>query len=607
VHSIAEHANSPSPSPSHDPLPPSAPPTVHDTDFSGGDPGFTRSLTGNTTYNEDVTYDLDLDPDFDASLRCFSCSDLTFAHGQFPIGHESVNLDTAAPFPVPSDHHAPSFHTHSVDDSTPSPEGPIAQIDGGSQATTTGERHYLWSYRPYSGDYTLTDAGGRKHHPTGTGYLKIPTTTGHHFAPCYYTPTLPTIISPAHLTRRPEMQSYTIACFPDCHSKSKLVLHHHARTSQNVTIPMITNGGITFSYPLLLPTDAQHMQCALPTGAAYQCRALSSTAIDAPTLSVHTLNRDAQRILWHNQLGHIHHRRISELHKHVQGIPKIDMPNELEQCPTCLLAKARRSARSTDDSRRATICNQGISVDFGFIIQQSTDSKRYNQYKGLHGQTCYVLVADHYSGMLYGKTFKTKAPPIIWLNGWLATHAPVCPDKYVRLDQGGDLARCREVTNLFRNAGYRVEITGAGDSAQNGPVERPHQTIAAGIRALLLGADLELTFWPYAFHHFLRLYNITPHAGRKVTPHELQYGEPPDLSRLRTFGCRVYVYPPGKRSAKLATHVDRGIFLGYQQTMQNILYFDLSTKQVKVNTHARFDEGMNDLPTLPPNAEYLLR
>jgi hypothetical protein len=74
---------------------------------------------------------------------------------------------------------------------------------------------------------------------------------------------------------------------------------------------------------------------------------------------------------------------------------------------------------------------KGTSVDFGFIIQQSNDSHRYNQYKGLHGHTWYVLLADHFSGMLYGKTFKTKAPPISWLNGWLATHAHVCPDRYV--------------------------------------------------------------------------------------------------------------------------------------------------------------------------------
>jgi hypothetical protein len=272
-----------------------------------------------------------------------------------------------------------------------------------------------------------------------------------------------------------------------------------------------------------------------------------------------------------------------------------------------MIAKARRTAQSTDDSPHATVCNQGISVDFGFIIQQSTNSKRYNQYQGLNGETCYILIADHYSGTLYGKAFRTKAPPIEWLNQWLALRAPPCPNKYVRFDQGGELARCSAVLDLFCNAGYSIEITGAGNSAQNGPVERPHQTIADGIRALLIGANLSPKFWPYAFRHFLRLYNMTPHAGRAITPFQICFDQVPDLSRLRTFGCRVYVRPPGTRTAKLAPHVDRGIFLGYEQTLKNIVYFDLATNTVKVNTHAQFDEGMNDVPTLPPNAEYLNR
>jgi hypothetical protein len=41
--------------------------------------------------------------------------------------------------------------------------------------------------------------------------------------------------------------------------------------------------------------------------------------------------------------------------------------------------------------------------------------------------------------------------------------------------------------------------------------------------------------------------------------------------------------------------------------LKNIIYFDLATGTVKINTHAQFDEGMNDIPTLPPNAEYLNR
>jgi hypothetical protein len=142
---------------------------------------------------------------------------------------------------------------------------------------------------------------------------------------------------------------------------------------------------------------------------------------------------------------------------------------------------------------------------------------------------------------------------------------------------------------------------------QNGPVERQHQTPADGMRSMLHGAGLGPEFWPYAFYHFIRLTNMTPHARSDKSPHELRTGSQPDFSLLRTFGCRVYVKPPSPHPAKLAIHSNMGVFLGYSKTMQNIFYYDLSTKEVKLTTNAQFDEGMNDLATLPPNTEYLLR
>ena len=40
-----------------------------------------------------------------------------------------------------------------------------------------------------------------------------------------------------------------------------------------------------------------------------------------------------------------------------------------------------------------------------------------------------------------------------------------------------------------------------------------------------------------------------------------------------------------------------------------ILWYDLETARVKIAKHARFDEGMNDLPTdqIPPNVVHLQR
>jgi hypothetical protein len=54
-------------------------------------------------------------------------------------------------------------------------------------------------------------------------------------------------------------------------------------------------------------------------------------------------------------------------------------------------------------------------------------------------------------------------------------------------------------------------------------------------------------------------------------------------------------------------HVAKEIFLGYAKTWKYILWYNLSSHNVKLATHARFDEGMNDMPSLPPNAAFLKR
>ena len=82
------------------------------------------------------------------------------------------------------------------------------------------------------------------------------------------------------------------------------------------------------------------------------------------------------------------------------------------------------------------------------------------------------------------------------------------------MDLGGELGRSNEVIQLFEQAGYNIKFTSPNHSHQNGPVERPHQTIATALRTMLHGADLDVKYWPYAFHHYIRTYNATPHGYR---------------------------------------------------------------------------------------------
>jgi hypothetical protein len=324
---------------------------------------------------------------------------------------------------------------------------------------------------------------------------------------------------------------------------------------------------------------------------------------------IRQITREQQRILWHQRLGHIHPRRISQAHKYADGIPAIANANDLEKCPICARAKLHKAARSDKNSRRATQCFQGISIDFGFIVQSSNaDSSRVKRLQGINGETCYCLLVDHYSGMLFGQCFQSKAPPIQFLTQWLATHGLPndIPDRYVRFDLGGELGRCHDVIQLFTNAGYNVEPTAPDSSHQNGPGERPHRTIADAIRTMLAGAALPPKFWPYAFNHFLRIYNVTVHGDKTASPFEICSDRKPDLSLLRVFGCRVYALPARpRRPAKIISDARTGIFLGFAKTLKNIIYYDTETETIKTAQHVIFDEAMLDTDQPPPNARLL--
>jgi hypothetical protein len=322
---------------------------------------------------------------------------------------------------------------------------------------------------------------------------------------------------------------------------------------------------------------------------------------------VRSLSRTALRMLWHQRLGHLNFRRLSTMHRFVKGMPEFTLPNELEACPVCLAAKVRKQPAGTATTMRSTVCNQGISIDFGFMVQRSKNSKRQHNLVGINGETCYALITDHYSGRLYGRAFASKAPLVEWLNNWLANNAPDCPGKYVRMDGGGELGKSRDVHRTFSNFGYTVELTGPDSSHQNGPGERPHQTIGDALRSMLSGANLQSSFWPYAFYHYIRLYNFVPHGTRPSSPYEMCGTELPNLSKLRTFGCRAHVRPTTMRYGKVVPNSRLGIFLGYSRTLKVLYYYDLEGSMVKTATHARFDEGMNDLVSAeaPPNVQLL--
>ena len=121
----------------------------------------------------------------------------------------------------------------------------------------------------------------------------------------------------------------------------------------------------------------------------------------------------------------------------------------------------------------------------------------------------------------------------------------------------------RENKNLFQSFGYEIYPTSPDGSYGNGPVERAHRTISQGIKTLLVGAGLDVRFWPYTYMHVLRICNALPCQKHNASPLFLATGKKDNFRNLRVFGCRVWVRPTGIQKKHFKYDVWKGIFLGY--------------------------------------------
>ena len=93
-----------------------------------------------------------------------------------------------------------------------------------------------------------------------------------------------------------------------------------------------------------------------------------------------------------------------------------------------------------------------------------------------------------------------------------------------------------------------------------------------------------------------------------MTPFEAYTGCIPSLDSLITFGTKITAKKPGDRPTTLNPWTYDGIFLGYQNTKNNIRYWDVHTGTTKTATHDSKDElQYGDSPAnRSPASEHLM-
>ena len=157
---------------------------------------------------------------------------------------------------------------------------------------------------------------------------------------------------------------------------------------------------------------------------------------------VNAIRTTTERMLWHQRLGHPSDQYLYTAHKFIDGVPTFKhFDPVLERCPTCIRSEQPKTP-STGTTKQASRPWQGFAIDLGFPGQSRKDSSAYTEFVGLHGEKCWLIIKDLFSGIVIGDTFKSKAAPLNTLRNFLATFCPESSahlNRFVHMDNGGEL------------------------------------------------------------------------------------------------------------------------------------------------------------------------
>jgi transposase InsO family protein len=287
--------------------------------------------------------------------------------------------------------------------------------------------------------------------------------------------------------------------------------------------------------------------------------------------------------LWHRRMGHLSYASLHNMVKKgaVEGINigaddfKVDTS---KPCNVCEIAKQPRLP-FPDAERTADRPLQMVSMDIcGPMATQSIGGSYYM-----------ATFLDHYSsfGVVRFTRLKSEVPEVVMDVLQLMENQTGYKLKAVRTDRGSEYLN-DQLSRYFRRKGVLHERSAPYTPQQNGKAERLNRTLMERVRAMLQDSGLGQELWAEAAATACVLRNLSLPASLDKTPYELFFGKRPDVSRLRVFGCPVYVHVPKEKRHKLQPPAEKGFFVGYERGSK--AYRVLVNGKVKISRDVTFDE-----------------
>jgi hypothetical protein len=162
--------------------------------------------------------------------------------------------------------------------------------------------------------------------------------------------------------------------------------------------------------------------------------------------------------------------------------------------------------------------------------------------------------------------------------------------KRFRSDNGGEYTS-EALQKFFKSRGITHQLTAPCTPEQNGKSERLNQIIFEIARTILKYAGMPNRYWAEAALYAVYVKNRIPDKT-DISPYEYWTQRTPDLSYMRTFGCKAYVFRPSEARQKLDDKARTCIFLGYAPTTdRQYRLLDITTKRIITASDVVFDEN----------------
>ena len=319
----------------------------------------------------------------------------------------------------------------------------------------------------------------------------------------------------------------------------------------------------------------------------------SSWWLDADTRSnslclALTLHPQTESV-WHQRLGHLHLRGISDLQKVSTGIVigNPPVPSSLA-CVGCLVGKQHRNIsrmQRTLPGRRLGCIHIDISGPM--------------QTPGYVGKHLYLAVlVDEATRWTTSYCLVKKEDIRNYFFEFVVNNERYTGDRVLAIfsDNEGTLL-LNDFQFWLRENGIQHYTTQTYSPEMNGIAEATIKHIITRASAMLWTSQVPLGFWPEAVRCATYLKNRTPAVHGK-TPFEAFHGIPPNLSHLRIFGCRCYAHVEKENRQKFDPHTAECIFLGYYETESLYAVYDVNRRTILKKRDVVFYEHILGHPSL---------